>query len=366
MQAAASKPIYAGLNALTGQNVQPDSYVNERDKNIGQLQSEEEANPKTALASKVGGGIIGAIATPLPEMKLAKGAGLMARGAAKLGEGAVTGAGYGAIQNPGDVQGKVAPIQGDERVDNAKTGAKIGLATTGVTGAVAKGLRGGAELSGLAQKTGQEQAVKSTGAMLRDFRQLNGKDQTNKLGQWLLDRGIVGAGDTVRTVADKSDSAVDDAGKRLDDIYDAAVSSASQKSPEEMSSFGFNPSRDKKQIIDAVKEKLGDVPKAKSAVEEVSNYLDDLTEKYGDKGLSPKDANNIKSLMDKEINYSRNPLNPRPNSEMAYSAARNELKKIIDQHIELVGRINEDPEITQRLKAANQDYGFASKLPICP
>lgn len=354
MQAAAAPLIYKGLNALTGQNVEPDSYVNERDQNIKRLEAEQTENPKTALASQVGGGVLGAAIVPMGAA--AEGAGI---GKAAL-QGARFGAGYGFLQNPGDTEGEVNPLQLKDRVENAGQGLATGGITGGVTGAAAKVLRGAAGASENLKSLAETQAVKASGADLKSFRALEGKDKTNDIGRYLLDRGIVQAGDTVESVAQKAEAHNKQAGVLLDDIYGQTAKAL--KDPEVAAKMpGFNPVKDKDAILSDVAKQLGNATGKKQAVEKIGAYLDQLAEDHGDVVLSPRVANDVKSEIDKTINYLRNPLTKEPAGESAFKAARGVLAKKIEASVDFLGKASGDDDLASKLKSANREYGFSKQ-----
>lgn len=369
LQAAAQKPIFSVLNTLTGQDVEPDSYVEARDANIQRLAAEEKQNPKTALASQVGGGLVGGLAMPIPG------------GAAKglvgaLGKGAAMGAGYGLLQNPGDVEGKVDPIQLNERLNNAKSGAMIGGIAGGVTHGVSKGLEKLANSDKSLNKFAREKAVKASGAMLKDFRQLAGKDAIDDVGKFALDKKLVQAGDTWETIGQKAEALNENAGSRLEQLYkrakeaipsalegsSAELEGLSDKEFRKLARTGFNPLRDKKSILSAAKKELDDEVGGKAALQSLSNYLDDLSERLGDKTLDPKRANDIKSAIDRRINYARNPMSKEPDVESAFKIARRFISGKIDEHISFLGKFMKDEKALAALKEANKDYGYSKQI----
>lgn len=373
LQALAQPYVYEALNKITGRKgedkVQPDSYLQARDENVKRLAAEEKANPHTALASQVGGGIVGAMATPIPG------------GAAKgvlggLGKGALFGAGYGALQNPGDVEGEYNPKQLDERKHNALVGGLVGGTAGGVTQGIAKGLRGLGNASAAAKDIAETQAVKASGGMLKDFRALEGQDRTNEVGRYALDNGLVKLGDTTESIADKATASKDAAGKRLGDLYKSAKEGLSG-AKKDMSSVwdtmtdeefknwqnrGFNPVRDRNQIIGAAKKALGDETDAKPAIAKLSSYLDDLGEKYGDQSLDPQKSAEIKSAMDRAVNYARNPLSREPGVETAYRAARGGVANKIQDDINFLSEYMNNPNAGKQLQTANKDFGNSKTI----
>jgi hypothetical protein len=354
VQAAAQKPIFGLLNKLTDQNVEPDSYVSARDANVDRLQRQAEEHPSAALAGDLAGTALSAYAAPLPAFK---GAGLTS-GAL---EGALVGGAQGALQNPGDEPGKVDPLQLGERAANASEGAKFG----GLVGAGAGlGQKFGRALESApeaAKTTAERTAFKGSGAMLKDFRKAAAKDQVEDIGRFMLDNKLIKAGDTVESVAEKARAFNKKAGEKLDKVYSKA--SEVLTNPEfAREAPGFNPVRDKEELLKFIEGRLGDSTDKRSALSAVSSYLDDLAEKYGDKVLDPKLANDVKGYMDEAINYARNPLTKQPGAEKAYSGARKWLNDKIAAGIEFVGEKSGDAKLAKELREANKEYGFSKNV----
>lgn len=355
LQAAASKPLYGAFNAITGKNVEPDSYVNERDTNIDRLKQEEETNPKSALAGKIGGTVAGGLLTPTPELGML-GKGILGNAA----RGGVYGAEYGAASNPGDVKGEVNPTQAGARTLNAAKGLGTGALVGGALGALHT-----ATSPEEFQQAASEKAVKAAGGAKADFKSLNAKNQTGEIGQFALDKGIVKAGDDVEAIAQKANQAKKEAGQKLSSIYSKSTEGSSKDLHPDVADAidkaGFNPVRDKDSIVSAAKEELGNSVNAGSAVSKLSRYLDNLGRKYGDKTLDPGVANDIKGAMDDTINYSRNPLSSEPDVESAFKVARNQLSQKISDHIDTIGKYSEG-STADALKEANKDYGYSAQL----
>lgn len=200
-----------------GISVEEPSYTELRDAYIQDLQELQKENPEMATAGSLAGAIttgfgMGAIT------KAPKAVGVLRR----LYEGAKTGAAYGAIQNPGDVEGQVDPFQLQERKEGAIKGAVLGVGTQGM-------LEGGKALASTLKAAPQVlknfaeiKAFKSSGAMLKDFRKAFGNKKTQKLGRTMIDRQIVSAGDDVADIAAKSRLQQSAVGKEIGEIYDQA------------------------------------------------------------------------------------------------------------------------------------------------
>lgn len=208
--------------------------------------------------------------------------------------------------------------------------------------------------------TAEQKAFKSSGAMLKDFRKAAGKDEVNKLGRFMLDEKMIAAGDSFDDVAKKAAQINEAAGKELDDVYTKAVGAFDQDFAAKMP--GFNPVKDKAEILKAVADDLGDAKGAKAAVNDLATYLDDLGEKYGDGVLNPRAQNDIKGHIDDVINYARDPLKKEPNAEKAYSVARKYLANKIEQSIDYVGKQTGDADLVKKLKAANSRYGSSKQI----
>lgn len=338
-------------------NISYNPYLIGRDTASQTLSQENADHPTASLAGGLTGAIGSGVLTPLPKALMASGI------TGGLVKGGLVGAGYGALSNPGDTEGQIDPVQYDARKQNAITGGEIGAVTGGVTQGISKGLNAVANSPETLQNAAKPQAIKASGAMLKDFRALNGANRTDQLGQFALDNGLVKAGDTFEDVGAKADALKRDAGARLDEIYSRAKTAmptdkAASAVPAEV---GFNPIRDKEAILSKVKDQLGDQVGSSSAVNAVGTYLDELGQKYGNKVLDPKAANNIESAVSKKVNFLRNPLTASPEAEQGFNVLRSHVSDAVDNHIAYLSEIN-DPQIADKLAAANKDYGFAKQI----
>lgn len=370
LQAAAAPRLEKAYNAITGNDTDEklkaqgfdikgpdDTYLSRRDTNVKRLQAEQEENPKSALAGTAAGALTSAIATPVP-----------GGAASGLGRALLKGAGYGAAQgalsNPGDVEGEINPTQLPERGKNALTGAAVGGVATGVAQG-AKGLLGALSKSGQsAEDFAATKAFKGSGAMLKDFRTAASKNQVKDIGNFMLDNGLIKAGDTFDDVAEKTQAFNKDAGSKLEKVYSSAQKAIESSTPEEkaaIESASFNPVKDKDAILSAISDKLKNAEGKRAAINRVSNYLDELAVEHGDKALDPKTVNDVKGAMDDVINYSRNPLTKQPNDEKAFQIARRAVSQKIDDSIEQIGSVTGEDTL-KALKDANKDYGYSAQI----
>lgn len=371
-------------------------YVDARDQNIKRQRAQASANPGTALVGEMAG-IIGTSVVPARAIGYAGqavGRGTQALGmGARLGgtggkilAGAGQGAAFGAMMNPGDVEGEVNPLQLDERMSGAKLGAAFG----GGMRAAGAGLQKAAP----AMKRGAEQlAFKSSGAMLKEFRKAAPKGEVNKIGRFMLDNKLVKAGDTYEHVARRAQAFNQQAGQKLDQIYKQAVNTSKkgaldlpkrlqnvkpsefaamkkgnlgkrwqEMTPKEFSeirNIGFNPVRDKSKVLSQVRKSLGDDTQARSAINQIDDYLTELGKKHGSKILDPRAANDIKTAIDKAINYSRNPLTRSHGLERAWKSTRSFIGRKVDKHVEKLGSQMGSPGASKALREANKGYGYS-------
>lgn len=362
LQRRMNKPVGESLGAAW--DAAKESYEPAR-KEVQTAQEESASqNQRSAIAGAVGGGLLTAPLAPINGVK-----GAMAMGA-----------GYNALDELG--AGNYDPASlGEHTLKGAATG---GL-TYGATKGISKGINALKNSAEATQGFANTQAVRAAGADLKTVRALHGKDMIDPVGQFALEKGIVKAGDSVESVAEKAENFRKSAGKKLDSIYEKAnqvidenaVNSSREvnpqyagikmigESPENISpakTRGFNPVQDRKEILSAIEKEMGDSPGKKQALRTVGKYLNQLGEDHGDSILSPKSANNVKSLIDKEINYARNPLSQDPASEQGYSVLRKYVNDKVLQNIEDVGKLTGNPDLADQLRVANKEYGYSKQL----
>lgn len=201
---------------------QDPSYVERRDQYIKEGQDLAQENPYSSMAGGLAGSVASGIATG---GAVSKALGTTARAATfggRLGQAAKTGAVIGAIRNPGDIEGEIAPLQPMERVKNASIDALTGMAFQGGIEGLGK-VGSTVKDAGKSLKTYSElKALKASGAMLKDFRKAFGKGKALSLGKEVLDEGIVGIGDDINDIAQKANKAASESSSRLNDIYNQA------------------------------------------------------------------------------------------------------------------------------------------------
>jgi hypothetical protein len=230
------------------------------------MQARAEANPMTATVAGVAGAIapaalsggvgsVGALARLTPAGQLANlatkmGTVLSARaatGIGRIGALAATGAAEAAVDATtrrvmDDMAAGNVEITAERMLDAAWDGARMGALLGGGLGALAeganlagKGVSAAAKAAGERLGTLDDQAGKAAFRALgrADNRALNAAGRAGgeaAVGETLLRRGVVRAGDTAEAVADRIAPALDDSGQRLgallDEVGDATTSRA--------------------------------------------------------------------------------------------------------------------------------------------
>jgi hypothetical protein len=192
------------------QNAPEKTYIQNRDENIARLAKEGEEHPVASGAGTVAGIVGGAVTGGKLAGGFAKGASALQR----LKSAAKTGAAFGAIGNPGDIEGEVSP-QIEERAKNALMGAALG--TGGQLVGEGVGFTG-KKLADYFKRKAEEKAFKTSGAMLKDFRHANEKGKVNELGRMMLDEEVVTPLTTPKTVANRLEGKIEGASQNLEDI----------------------------------------------------------------------------------------------------------------------------------------------------
>lgn len=324
LQALASKPLYAGMNLLTGQDVQPEDYLTERDSAIKRLETLKKQSPNAMLAGELGGGLASGIATGAGLGKL--GLGAAAEGATlgqKMLQASKIGATLGAAQNPGDVKGEVSPWQLGDRA--------IGAGVGGAAGGLLEGAMGG--VSNLASSAkdkfrpmAEKRAFKALGPYAASVKNLD-PERINEVGGVVLDSGALKGLPGYETIAKRLDPVRDTAGKELQ----ATIDSITRDNPE----LVVNKNAIIEKILSKVSSKLTTSEEAAAR-----GQIEDLLSKQG-KRLDMNDIESAKRFLGDKINWNTNLLGPRPASvtvaKGAYTTLKNEAEDMAKQAADKIG-----------------------------
>lgn len=343
-----------------------DSYVQRRDKYIQNQEALSKENPGSYMTGAVGGALTSGIATGGGLSKFLGGAGDALKLTGRLGEignrfGQAVGNGLvtGAIANPGDVEGEVSPLQLRERGDNALKGAAIGAVTQAGGEIIGSASRAIKNSPAVMDKLSRFSSFKSLGASKKDFAKEFGKDAHGEIGQTLLDKGIVKAGQSLDEMLPKIQSEKDVAGKAIGEIM--KNSDDFVKNPNVLP-FG------KKRLLEQTQlngKKLADIAQARigksfknnldnsQVKDRVENILNNL--KASDE-ISILDLQDMKIGLDEAIDWSKSAREATIIQDQIRTV-RGVLDKALKNRVNAIGRASGDPATITRLKDANKMYG---------
>lgn len=335
------------------------SYVQMRDENIKRQEAQAERNPYAAAAGTVAG-----IATTLPvagaSNLISKGVG----GFSRLMNSAATGGAFSALANPGDVEGVVNPVQLAERSSNAYKGGALGAA--GQTGgeAIAKIGETVKKAPGSLEKLAKIKAFKAAGAMLKDFRAARGDKAAEEIGETLLSKNIVKAGDGIEDIAAKTSAAKNEAGQTIRGVYgkvrDHINNLAADTSPQGIKAQSLiqKTALSGDEAALRVETRLSKFQKNNLGNTEVKGKMDEVLTDL--KALGPdadiSDWLAARNSLDDRINYSKK-MGELPLLQQQLQATRDEMTKMLQNRVRTLGKVVKDPELITTLRQANKEYG---------
>lgn len=165
-----------GINDTSDAN---DTYVNRRDAASKRLNDIQAKNPYLYGAGELGGAATSALALP-------GGAGSEGLTTAqRIARAMKTGAVVGALQNPGDVEGQINPVQAPQRIMNAGVGMGVGALPEAAVPLLQKA-------APTLQKLAQREAFAAMGPYARAARKAVGKGDVERIGQTMMDEGVIG------------------------------------------------------------------------------------------------------------------------------------------------------------------------------
>lgn len=249
------------------------TYEKRRDESRAAYKEAQKANPVAYGAGEIVGGVASGIAIPGGSANTLKSA---------MKTGAAFGAAQGAGSSEADSLGGVLRDSATGALVGAGGGA-VGYGAIKAGGAVADKVRpviekGKTYLGENFKNIGELAAFKSSGATLKDWRAARKTGEANKVGRFMLDSELK-VGDTVDDVAEKFAARKESAGKKIGEIYD----DVGEKFKDVIDKVGFDPKRDKGELLAAARKELGDTEGSEAAVNRLSKYLDEVAERHGDK-----------------------------------------------------------------------------------
>lgn len=335
LQAAVEPAFTAGMNALTGNNVQVDqSYVERRDENLRRQQAQAAENPKAAIAGSVGGLIVGGAAMS-PLLPAAGGAGI----ASRIAQAAKGGAVVGGLSNPGDVEGEVDPFQLGDRGVNAGKGAAIGTLVQGGAETIAKA---SPIIADKLANSAAGRAWKALGGGKAENKKAMATGQDLTVGRQLLDEGAVPVLGSPGRIAKRVDALKEKAGEEIGSL----IKSAGTGKTVDGAKLG----------VDLLESPAYLEAKGVPGMEAYASAVEAASEKLAQRGqMDLREALALKKGIDKSINFNKGPAETRGKQAALFdtrTAVRDRMNAVVNSVDEAAGL-----GAGNRLKAANRRYG---------
>lgn len=345
IQAAAQKVTDPLFSAITGQDVEPESYVEARDKLKKRDEGLLESNPGSYMAGQVAG----SLATPVPGSGLIKGAG--------VAKAAARGALGSAIYNPGETEGEISGLQLGDRAKQAAVGGLIG---------------GGLEKTGQVLKSMAPKfksasnflTTSAIGAQKGDFKRLLRKDELDEVAEFARKHGL---GKNLESAYVKSQEMLDDAGPKISQIYKSAQAQVNDPNflkslkPEQAKTLldsELMPKKIAKEIYEDLSKEWTGKAGGKQVLNRVATELDEL------KGLGK--VTDIDQLLkfrrsvDDLINFDK-PIKDMAGGQEALASIRRAVQKKIDNRIDALDKVVGGDSL-KALKDLNRTYKNASTI----
>jgi hypothetical protein len=338
-------------------------YAQLRDENILRQQKLQKENPTASLT----GTIAGALASSVP---VAKVAGLAGKGVSlggRLLRGAGTGAAVARLQNPGDTEGQVEPLQVAERFDNAKSGALTGLAFQGL----GEGLSRIATLAKNApdklKKFSDAITIKSTGAFGATLKKQMKTKDIEGIVKTINERGLVKIGDSLDDIAKKAGVLRQEQGQKIGEIYSRLnakttdpefltnLTKAQRKSLTSSNFYGNEMVKElEKKIGSEFRNQVGD----KNFRGLAKNVLDDIASLGDDINL--KDMQEIKRSIDGNIQWDKT-VKESPGVQKQMRLIRDFIDEKIKKRVGVFDEILKGSDLDE-LKAANKLFSHSKTV----
>lgn len=340
-----------------------DDYTKARDAQIADLTAQEKAHPTASTLGSIGGALAGGAA--LSPLMPAGGA----SAAARIGKAALGGAATGFLANPGDQEGNADQgLQLGDRAGNAVKGGLIGGALQGVGEAVKKGI--GLLSPKSLDEFAETKALKSAGAMKKDFKSALEKGRVKDLGRTLLDESVdltdpktgeavtqklLQAGDTFEDIAKKTQALKDQSGKKIASIYKTIQTHLDDPA---LAKMRINPKDMAEDLRSKLQAEFGDSVDGPEVMEKVGKYVDRIWGK-GDQ-IDLGSLLKVKNEFDAKINYAKR-AQELPEIQKAYLLIRNHIRDTMNGLVTDVGGLI-GGKMGEELLRANKLYGNATQL----
>lgn len=338
------------FNAITGNDVEPadwdqlttnnEEYLKSRDANIKRNKELKEKNPVVYGGSEILGNVI----TGVAGSGIMPGAAATAKGRA-LQAGAM-GLAYGALSNPGDVEGVINEVQVGPRLKNALYGALTGYGAQAGIDKIAKHSK---PLAEKILKAAHKRAAKAMGWQKSHGNKFT-QEQIDEAGKYALDNDLleINLWNNSGKMAEKNQKVMEKAGKGMSEVYDAIDEAGASK---------FNPV----EVADEVDNQLGGFwrdPINKAEAKQFDNTIETILNRGNQSNPSANiplnEAQALKKKLGKVANW-KNSVSVSDKEKMARDAYR-VVSEQIDEAVEKGAKEIGNTTLLNDLTRAKKDY----------
>ena len=332
--------VVGGIKSLGGTD-----YVQSRNAEVQANEAARKESPYAYGMGELGGGIAPMMA--MPEVGALKNLPAMAKGAGM-------GAGMGLIQNPGDTgeSQSIGDFELKQRAQNAAVGGVLGAGLSGAGQVLSSASQGIKNWAG-------DRAVKAAGFIQSSLKKLSANMTPEKLGQEAMDLGLVKAGDTVHTIAEKANTMVDDIGEKIGKLYDQAKDEVAylKGGPEEITA---NRTTFLNQMRDAIK-KPGTMPVIDKA--KYNERMEGLIHEIALDGdvTDPRYLFNVKRALQQKVRWWKT-TGEMPENERGYKALQRVVNDGIGDLLDTLGHVYDTKSAETDLAALNKQFAVADTI----
>lgn len=300
---------------------------------------QKNAAPYSYLGGAISGGLAGGVST-----------GSAIPVSSPFAAAVLGGATQGAL-NAGPKEFESGEFNPKERAEQAATGSVYGAGAAATGAAVSRAAQA---LPELAQTT----AFKSLGPYVKQVRDTFKKDipgdlggEAKDIGQFVLDKGIVQAGDDIHNIYGKSQTVKEQIGQQIGQTYDQALSVANSQGV----NASFNPKQLGKEFLDdyaqSMRGKAGGDQAVNAVKQEVKNFMQLPAES------NIKDVHDFRAGLDDLIYDAKSSQNSP--AAKGLMALRGYVSDKINQNIDQVSQLS-GSDLGSQLQDLNKQYSLAS------
>lgn len=197
-------------------------------------------------------------------------------------------------------------------------------------------------------------AIKSSGAMLKDFRNIFNKGMESELAESMYKHKLIKPGADYTSIAEGSAKHLQDYGKKISDTYDLVNQAVQQKTADQGEAF-YKALADKytqklSQDVSKVRPKIG----AEQFDAKVTNIINDVVKDPTDL-VDVKKVNDIIGQIDEQINWGKK-SNELPAVQKGLLKLRQSLRDVTVSMADEVGKASGNPELAKQLQDLNKNY----------